>query len=122
MSDFKTYKDLDIYNLAFQLFLEVHPVSLKLPRYELYELGRQLRRASDSVVTNIVEGYGRRKYKADYVRFLIFSHSSCLETINHLNKLATLYPDFKTNFNIFEPEYEKPGGKIYNYIRYINNS
>jgi four helix bundle protein len=122
MSDFKTYKDLDIYNLAFQLFLEVHPVSLKLPRYELYELGRQLRRASDSVVTNIVEGYGRRKYKADYVRFLIFSHSSCLETNNHLHKLATLYPDFKTNFNIFEAEYEKLGGKIYNYIRYINNS
>jgi four helix bundle protein len=122
MSDFKTYKDLDIYNLALQLFLEVHPVSLKLPRYELYELGSQLRRASDSVVTNIVEGYGRRKYKADYVRFLIFSHSSCLETINHLNKLATLYPDFKTNFNIFEAEYEKLGGKIYNYIRYINNS
>ena len=122
MSDFKTYKDLDIYKLGLQLFLEVHGATLKLPKYELYELGSQLRRSADSVVSNIVEGYGRRNYKADYVRFLIFSHSSCLETINHLHKLGILYPDFKTNFNNFEAEYEKLGGKIYNYIRYINTS
>ncbi|KDN53974.1 four helix bundle protein [Flavobacterium seoulense] len=72
MSDFKSYKDLEIYVNSMNLFLKLHPQTLKLPKYELYELGSQLRRSSDSVVSNIVEGYGRRKYKADFIRFLVF--------------------------------------------------
>jgi four helix bundle protein len=83
MSDFKSYKDLDIYTISIGLFLSLHPKTLKLPKYELYELGSQLRRSSDSIVSNIVEGYGRRRYKAEFIRFLVFSHGSCLETINH---------------------------------------
>lgn len=79
-----SYKDLDIYNLALRLFFEVHSLSLKLPRHELYELGSQIRRSADSIVTNIVEGYGRRRYKAEYIRFLTFSHASTDETILHI--------------------------------------
>ncbi|WP_262510852.1 four helix bundle protein [Chryseobacterium elymi] len=51
-----SYQKLDIYNIAFELYIETHKLSLKLPKYELYELGSQLRRSSDSVVTNIAEG------------------------------------------------------------------
>lgn len=58
-----------------------------LPRFELYEEGSQIRRSSKSVVTNIVEGYGRRRYKADYVRFLTFALASCDETREHLELL-----------------------------------
>ena len=61
-----SYRDLDIYKISLELFYIVHPSSLKLPKYEMYELGSQIRRSSDSVVTNIVEGYGRKKYKADF--------------------------------------------------------
>ncbi|MCX6171922.1 MAG: four helix bundle protein [Flavobacterium sp.] len=49
-------------------------MSLLLPKYELYELGSQLRRSSDSIVTNIVEGYGRKRYKSDFIKFLVYSH------------------------------------------------
>lgn len=47
------YKDLDIFKLSFDLFIKCHKFSLKLPKYEIYELGSQLRRSADSVVTNI---------------------------------------------------------------------
>jgi four helix bundle protein len=40
------------------------------------------------VITNIVEGYGRRVYKNDFLKFLVYSHASDLETINHLDKPA----------------------------------
>ena len=50
-----SYKDLDIYKISLNLFYEVHPVTLLLPKYELYELGSQLRRSSDSVVSVIVD-------------------------------------------------------------------
>ena len=119
MSDFKSYKDLDIYSISMDLFVALHPKTLKLPKYELYELGSQLRRSSDSVVSNIVEGYGRRKYKADFIRFLVFSHASCLETINHIYKISVLYPDLKMEFDPIIQMYENLGGKIYNFMAYV---
>lgn len=88
----KSYKDLDIYNLSLTLFYKTHGVSLKLPKYELYELGSQLRRSSDSIATNIVEGYGRKRYKQDFIKFLTYSHASNLETMCHLEKLQFYIP------------------------------
>lgn len=115
----KSYKDLEIYTVSLQLFFELHPITLLLPKYELYELGSQLRRSADSVVTNIVEGYGRRKYKADFIRFLVFSHASCLETINHLSKICHLYPDLEEKYEVYKEKYEQLGGKIFNFINYV---
>ena len=122
MSDFKSYKDLDIYTISLDLFLKVHPKTLQLPKYELYELGSQLRRSSDSVVSNIVEGYGRRRYKADFIRFLVFSHSSCLETIGHLYKITVLYPNLKAEFELFIQAYENLGGKIFNFMSFVEKN
>ncbi len=93
----KSYKDLDIYNLGLELFYLSHSYSLKLPKYEMYELGSQLRRSSDSVPTNIVEGYGRKRYKADFIKFLTYSWASCLETVFHIEKITKLYPDVIPN-------------------------
>jgi four helix bundle protein len=59
----------------------------ELPTFELYEEGSQIRRPSKSVVSNIVEGYGRRRYKADYIRFLTYALASCDETREHLELL-----------------------------------
>lgn len=118
----KSYKDLDIYKIGLDLFYVIHPSSLKLPKYELYELGSQVRRSSDSVVTNIVEGYGRRKYKADFIKFLIYSHSSCLETINHLEKISKLYPETVINIDELIINYEGLGGKLFNFIKYVEEN
>jgi four helix bundle protein len=118
----KSYKDLDIYKIGLDLFYVIHPFSLKLPKHELYELGSQVRRSSDSVVTNIVEGYGRRKYKADFIKFLIYSHSSCLETINHLEKISKLYPETIINIDELIINYEGLGGKLFNFIKYVEEN
>jgi len=59
-------------------------MSLSLPKFEMYEEGSQIRRSSKSVSNNIVEGFGRRKYKQEFIRFLTFSLGSCDETIEHL--------------------------------------
>lgn len=45
--------------MSLNLFYKTHQIFLQLSKYELYELGSQIRRSSDSVPTNIVEGYGR---------------------------------------------------------------
>jgi four helix bundle protein len=118
----KSYKDLDVYKNSLELFYIVHTTSLKLPKYELYELGSQVRRSSDSIVSNIVEGYGRRRYKADFIKFLVYSHSSCLETINHIEKIVRLYPEIIEKNNELINRYEELGGKIFNFIKYVEDN
>jgi len=115
------YRDLEIYNLAFRLSMKVHKESLKLPPFELYEQGSQIRRSSKGVKDAIVEGYGRRKYKADYVKYLIYSIASCDETINHIISIIELYPEL-TGFVKLEPEYDKLGRKINAYLQYVESS
>lgn len=62
-------------------------MSLTLPRFELYEEGSQIRRSAKSIRSNIVEGYGRRRYKADFIKFLVHAHASADETVDHLDGL-----------------------------------
>ncbi|MFL5748311.1 MAG: four helix bundle protein, partial [Niastella sp.] len=76
-----SYKDLDIYNESKRLAIEIHKMTMALPKHELYEEGSQIRRSSKSIASMIVEGYGRRRYKADYIKYLIYSQSECDETI-----------------------------------------
>jgi four helix bundle protein len=117
----KSYKDLEVYRLAQELFYKTHLLSKKLPSHELYELGSQIRRSSSSVVSNIVEGYGRRLYKQEFIRFLIFSHASNLETINHLEKIEKLYPEHSDLVNTLLIDYNQLGIKIFNFRTFVQN-
>jgi four helix bundle protein len=116
-----SYKNLDIYNLAYRLALEVHRISLTLPKYELYEQGSQVRRSSKSIKDNIAEGFGRRRYKDEYIRFLIFAHSSCDEAISQLTMINEIYFE-NTNLNDLIEEYDALGAKINRFIKYVEEN
>jgi len=81
------YRSLEVWKLARELVIEIHEMTLSLPRFELYEEGSQIRRSSKRVKACIVEGYGRRIYKADYLRFIVFSLASNDESRDHLETL-----------------------------------
>lgn len=81
------YKDLQIWQLSREVVIEIHKMSLELPKFETYEEGSQIRRSSKSVKSNIVEGYGRRNYKNEYIRFITFALASNDETLDHLETL-----------------------------------
>lgn len=110
------YKDLEIYQMSYKLALNIHVISLKMPKFELYEEGSQIRRASKSIVANIVEGFGRRRYKKEFIRFLTFAHASCDETKVHLNFIFDTDYIPKEIFNKYCVEYDKLGQKIHNFI------
>lgn len=115
----KSYKDLEIYKQAFELALKIHKKSLELPKYELYETGSQIRRSSQGIKDAIVEGYGRRRYKNDFIKFLIYSHASLLESISQAGFLNNIYRDLDWNQTI--NDLEKLGSKIHNFIAYVEN-
>jgi len=115
----KSYRDLEIYNLSYELAIKTHKMSLKLPKYELFEERSQIRRSSKGITSNIVEGYGRRRYKADFVKFLVYAHASCDETILHLNFIKDTHGIAEKDISFFLNEYEKLGRKINKFIQYV---
>lgn len=82
-----SYKKLEIWQLAREVVIEIHKMSLTLPKFEMFEQGQQIRRSSKSVKATIVEGYGRRRYKNEYIKFLVYAHASNDETIDHLETI-----------------------------------
>jgi four helix bundle protein len=92
---------------------------LRLPQYELYEEGGQLRRSSKGITSCIVKGYGRRRYKAEFIKYLVYAHASCDETILHLNYLKETHEDMASEFQGFTKSYEELGAKIHKFIEYV---
>jgi four helix bundle protein len=83
-----SYRDLEIWKLARQAAISVYQMTPQnLPKFEMYEEATQIRRSVKSISANIVEGYGRRRYKQEFIRFLVSVHASCDETIDHLEML-----------------------------------
>ncbi len=113
-----SYKDLEIYKLAHRLAVEVHKMTLKeIPKFEMYEEGSQIRRSSKSISTNIVEGFGRRKYKQEFIQFLTYSLASCDETKEHLQYLYdTGSLKDKAQYEYFMSGYEELGAKLSKFI------
>jgi four helix bundle protein len=119
-----SYKSLEIWKLADDLVVEIHALTLtRLPKFEMYEEGSQIRKSSKSVKSNIVEGYGRKRYKAEFVKFLVYSLGSNDETIDHLENL------FKTKslhdesfYNYLHAKLETLGKKINLFIRGVDNT
>ena len=83
----KGYQKLEIYRMAIELAVEVHNLTMELPKFEMYEEGSQIRRWAKSIPANIVEGYCLRRHKNEYLQYLHRALGSCEETIVHLKIL-----------------------------------
>jgi four helix bundle protein len=82
------YQRLEVWRLARDLSVEVHRMTLEeLPRFEMHEVGSQVRRSVKSIRANIVEGFGKRRYKLEFMRHLTYALGSAQETLDHLDTL-----------------------------------
>ncbi len=74
----KNYKELNVWQKAYQLCLEIYKVTKGFPKEERYGLISQIRRAAVSVSSNIAEGYGR-KTTQEYIQALYIAYGSNCE-------------------------------------------
>lgn len=80
-----TYRSLEVWRIARDLSREIHKVALvELPRFEMFEEGQQTRRSIKPMRSNLVEGYGRRRYQPVFIRFSTSALASAIETTDHL--------------------------------------
>ena len=116
------YKSLGVYQQAHDLAVNIHRMTLReLPSFEMYEEGSQIRRSSKAVASNLVEGYGRRMYRNDYLRFLAYAVSSLDETKEHLELLRDT--DSLTD-EAFQPLWaacSRLGRDLYYFVRSVWN-
>jgi four helix bundle protein len=118
-----SYRRLEVWQLARALTVDIHRMTLhELPKFELYEEGSQIRRSMKSIRANIVEGYGRRRYKQDFVRFITYALASNDETTDHLETLfeteslknGTLFEDLNSRLDAL-------GRKLNNFLQSVES-
>lgn len=119
-----SYKRLEIWQISRKLVIDIHKMTLcKLPKFEMFEEGRQIRKSIKSVKSTIVEGYGRRRYKQEFIRFLIYAIASNDETTDHLETLfETESLTDRELYHDLSERLDKLGKKLNLFIKSVSRS
>ena len=76
----RRFEELDVFQRAYKVSLDVHRVSLTMPQIEQQALADQVRRASKSICANLAEGFGKQSQsKAEFRRYLLMAMGSADE-------------------------------------------
>jgi four helix bundle protein len=86
----KSYRDLEVYRRAKALVVPIHRLVEEFPAHERYDLCDQMRRASKSVVANIVEGYSHKDTPGKAKQFWRNAMGSANEMVEHLETAVAL--------------------------------
>jgi four helix bundle protein len=74
----KNYKDLKVWQKAYELCITIYQITKHFPKEEQYGLTSQIRRSAVLVPSNIAEGYGR-KTTQEYMQSLYIAYGSHCE-------------------------------------------
>jgi len=83
MVNIESVEKLEVYQRLFNLAIEIHELTLTFPKFELYELGSQLRRSSNSAPANLAEGFNN-KHTNIYLEGISRAQAEIRETQHHL--------------------------------------
>jgi four helix bundle protein len=126
----RSFEDLEVYQRAYRLALELHKVSVHFPKIEQFALADQIRRASKSVCANIAEGFARQRgSSADFHRFLVMALGSSDEmkvwracfTVCETSGNETLFSDFRFPTSDFRAPLAE-GERVTAYLLYYGSA
>lgn len=86
----KTYKDLEVWQQARLVVIDVYNLSKQLPKTETFGLNSQMTRAAVSIPSNIAEGFRRRSNK-EFLHFLRIAEGSLAELETQLILTQDIY-------------------------------
>jgi four helix bundle protein len=79
MNKIISHKDLKVYQLSFEVSMQIFEISKSFPPEEKYSLTDQIRRSSRSVSSNIAEAWRKRRYEKSFVAKLSDSEGEAAE-------------------------------------------
>ncbi|MCC6573159.1 MAG: four helix bundle protein [Planctomycetes bacterium] len=84
------FRNLKVWQKAMDAVELTHRHTLRFPKFETFGLTSQLRRSTQSIPSNIAEGYKRRRYPADYIRCLTIANGSQGEALTQIELAVRL--------------------------------
>lgn len=98
----RSHKDLEVYQLAFDMAMEVFQLTKDFPKEEKYSLTDQIRRSSRSVCANLAEAFRKRRYPKSFVAKINDCEAEASETQVWLDfSLKCEYIDQETYDRLF---------------------
>jgi four helix bundle protein len=91
----QSYRDLRVYQLAFESAVRIHDLTRHFPPEERYSLTDQIRRSSRSVCANITEAWRKRRYPKSFLSKLSDADAEATET--------QVWLDFALRFGYLSP-------------------
>ena len=75
----RTHRELEVYQMAFNLAMKIYHESKSFPKEERYSLTDQVRRSSRSVCANLAEAWRKRRYEASFISKLSDAEAEAAE-------------------------------------------
>lgn len=110
----RSHRQLDVYNLAFEVAVEIYNLSKSFPKEETYSLTDQIRRSSRSVCANLAEAFRKRKYPKHFVSKLSDSEAEGAETQVWLDFALEFKYITNEQFEALDNNYDSIIGKLVN--------
>ena len=104
----QTFRDLHVYQHAFESAVSIYELSRGFPAEERYSLTDQIRRSSRSICANIAEAWRKRRYSAHFVSKLSDADAEASETL--------VWLDFALRFKYIKPDAHKTLTATYDHV------
>ena len=121
MSTFKRFEDIEAWKTVRELTRAIYNVTKQERFSKDFGLVNQLRRASDSIMANIAEGF-ERGGKGEFQQFLSVAKGSNGELKSHLYIALDQSYINQQEFNQIYERAEKTGGQIGSLMNYLRKS
>ncbi len=115
------FSELKIYKISIKLAEEIESQAKKINNYWRINEYSQIIRSSSSISANIAEGYAKRIYQKELIRFLNISLGSSDETQSHIIMLYKKKYIDKMEYEYFLNQYKNLSIKLLNFIKVIIN-
>lgn len=106
------FRELRIYQRAFESAMQIFELSGGWPREETYSLTNQIRRSSRAVCANVAEAWRKRRYVAHFVSKLTDADSEAAETQTWLGFALRCGYVSQAQFKELDQDYERISGGL----------
>jgi four helix bundle protein len=114
------FEDLEAWQLAHKLMLEVYRLVEDMPKEEKYNRIEQIKRSVSAITANIAEGFGRH-YHQENLQFCRMARGSLEETRNHLIAARDLKQIADNKYEEINELALEARRVLNGYIRYLNS-
>lgn len=113
---YRGYRDLKVYQMAYQLALTIHEITKTFPKEEKYSLIDQIRKSSRSVAANLAEAWKKRRYKKMFISKLIDCTGEAGETEVWLEFSKDFKYINKSTYNELMDQYDQVNRMLYGMV------